>query len=43
SLSWLSRLKDNLAALDHRDKVTDEVIARIDAIAGNKPTAPQRF
>jgi voltage-dependent potassium channel beta subunit len=41
--SRLSQLKDNLAALEHREKVTDDVMARIDEIAGNKPAAPQRF
>jgi voltage-dependent potassium channel beta subunit len=41
--SRLSQLEDNIAALQHRDKLTDDVMARIDAIAGNKPAAPQRF
>ncbi|WFU04375.1 aldo/keto reductase (plasmid) [Rhizobium sp. CB3171] len=41
--SRMSQLEDNLAALAHRDKLTPEVLARIDAIAGNKPAAPQRF
>ena len=41
--SRLSQLEDNLASLKHRDKVTDEVMARIDAIAGNRPAAAQRF
>jgi len=40
--SRLSQLKDNLAALEHREKVTDEVMAKIDEIAGNQPAAPQR-
>jgi voltage-dependent potassium channel beta subunit len=41
--SRLSQLKDNLAALEHKDKVTPDVLARIDAIVGNKPAAAQRF
>jgi voltage-dependent potassium channel beta subunit len=41
--SRLSQLKDNLAALENRNKVNSEVLARIDAIVGNKPAAPQRF
>jgi voltage-dependent potassium channel beta subunit len=41
--SRLSQLQDNVAALAHRDKLTDEVMARIDAIAGNKPAGPQRY
>lgn len=41
--SRLSQLEDNLAALDHKDKLTTDVLARIEAIFGNKPAAPQRF
>jgi voltage-dependent potassium channel beta subunit len=41
--SRMSQLEDNLAALAHKDKLTPEVLARIDAIVGNKPAAPQRF
>jgi voltage-dependent potassium channel beta subunit len=41
--SRISQLEGNLAALSHRDKVTPEVLERIDAITGNKPAAPQRF
>ena len=41
--SRLSQLKDNIASLEHRAKLTDEVMTRIDAIAGNKPAEPQRF
>lgn len=41
--SRLSQLKDNLAALDFKDKLTPEVLTRIDAIVGNKPAGPQRF
>jgi voltage-dependent potassium channel beta subunit len=38
-----SQLEDNLASLSVVEKLTDEVMARIDEIAGNKPPAPQRF
>lgn len=38
-----SQLEDNIAALGAVDKLTDDVMAGIDAIAGNKPPAPQRF
>jgi len=41
--SKLSQLKDNLKALDSRDKLTPEVLARIEEIAANKPAGPQRF
>jgi len=41
--SKLAQLRDNIAALEHREKLTDEVMAKIDEIAGNKPAAPQRF
>jgi voltage-dependent potassium channel beta subunit len=41
--SRLSQLEDNLAALEHKAKLTPEVLARIDAIVDNKPAAPQRF
>ncbi|HVZ14371.1 MAG TPA: aldo/keto reductase [Bauldia sp.] len=41
--SKLDQLKDNLAALDHKEKLTPEVLAKIDEIAGNKPAPPQRF
>jgi voltage-dependent potassium channel beta subunit len=41
--SRLSQLKDNLAALEHKGKLTPEVMARIDEIVGNKPEAPQRY
>mgnify|MGYP001809760002 FL=1 len=41
--SKLSQLDDNLASLDNRDKVTPEVMAKIDEIVGNKPTGPQRY
>lgn len=41
--SRLSQLEDNLAALKHKDKLTADVIARIEAILQNEPEAPQRF
>ncbi len=41
--SKLSQLDDNLASLDNRDKVTPEVMAKIDEIVGNKPKGPQRY
>lgn len=41
--SRLSQLTDNLAALDHRAKMTPEVMDAIEAIVQNKPAAPQRF
>ncbi|MEO8883312.1 MAG: aldo/keto reductase [Devosia sp.] len=41
--SKLSQLKDNLKALDSKAKLTPEVIAKIEAIVGNKPPAPERY
>jgi len=41
--SRLSQLEDNLAALAHKDKVTPEIMARIDDIVGNKPAGPLRY
>ncbi|SHG35075.1 voltage-dependent potassium channel beta subunit, animal [Kaistia soli DSM 19436] len=41
--SKLSQLDDNLASLESRDKVTPEVMAKIDEIVGNKPKGPQRY
>jgi voltage-dependent potassium channel beta subunit len=41
--SRLSQLTDNLAALDVREKMTPDVMAAIEEIAGNKPAAPQRY
>ena len=41
--SKLSQLKDNLKALDSRDKLTPEVIGKIEAIVANKPAEPERF
>ncbi|MBN9348136.1 MAG: aldo/keto reductase [Devosia sp.] len=36
-----SQLEDNLKALDHKSKLTPDVMARIDEILGNKPEAPR--
>jgi voltage-dependent potassium channel beta subunit len=41
--SRLSQLEDNLAALDHKDKLTPEALDKIDTIVENKPAPPQRF
>ncbi|KAF5885570.1 aldo/keto reductase [Rhizobium sp. PEPV16] len=41
--SRASQLQDNLAALSHRDKMTSDVLERIDTIVGNKPEGPRRF
>lgn len=41
--SRLSQLTDNLAALEARDRMTADVMAAIEAIADNRPPAPQRF
>ncbi|MGZ2460115.1 voltage-dependent potassium channel beta subunit [Rhizobium anhuiense] len=41
--SRASQLQDNLAALSHRQKMTSDVLDRIDMIAGNKPEEPRRF
>lgn len=38
-----SQLADNLAALDHKTKLTPEVMAEIEIIMANKPAGPQRF
>lgn len=41
--SRLEQLTDNLAALEARAKMTADVMAAIEEIAGNRPPAPQRF
>jgi voltage-dependent potassium channel beta subunit len=41
--SRLEQLQDNLAALDHRDRLTPDVLAAIEAIVDNKPEGPRRF
>lgn len=38
-----SQLEDNLAALESRDRITPDVMARIDTILGNKPAERQRY
>ncbi len=41
--SKMSQLKDNLAALQHKDKLTPDVIEKIEAIMGNKPKPAERY
>ncbi len=41
--SRASQLTDNLAALDHKAKLTPDVMAEIEGIMANKPAGPQRF
>ena len=41
--SRLGQLTDNLSALEARSKMTPDVMAAIEAIAGNKPAEPQRY
>ena len=41
--SRLSQLQDNVAALEHRAKMTPEVMAAIDAVAANRPDGPRRY
>ena len=41
--SRLSQLKDNLKALEHKSRLTPEVMARIEDIVGNTPAGPQRY
>lgn len=38
-----SQLADNLKALQSKDKLTPDVIVRIEEIMGNKPASPPRF
>ena len=38
-----SQLEDNLKALDHKSKLTPDVMDRIEEILGNKPEAPRAF
>jgi aryl-alcohol dehydrogenase-like predicted oxidoreductase len=38
-----SQLEDNLEALKHKDKLTPDVLARIEAIVGTKPKGPERY
>ena len=41
--SRVSQLTDNLAALEHKAKLTPAVMAEIEDIMGNKPVAAARF
>ncbi|MFS2150820.1 potassium channel beta subunit family protein [Rhizobium sp. Rhizsp42] len=41
--SRLTQLQDNLAALDHKAKLTPDVLSRVNEIVGNKPPEPRRF
>lgn len=41
--SRLSQLEDNLKSLDVVNKLTPEVLGKIEAIVDNKPVAPERF
>ena len=41
--SRASQLTDNLAALQHKAKLTPDVMAAIEAVMANKPAGPQRF
>ncbi len=41
--SRLAQLTDNLAALDHRAKMTPDVMAAIEAVMQNAPPEPQRY
>ncbi len=41
--SHLSQLKDNLSALDARDKLDAGALSKIDKIMDNTPKAPQKF
>jgi voltage-dependent potassium channel beta subunit len=41
--SKLTQLEDNLAALKSRDKITDDVKAKIEEILKNAPKQPQRY
>jgi voltage-dependent potassium channel beta subunit len=41
--SKLSQLKDNLKALEHKGKMTEEVMAKIEAIVANAPEGPRRY
>ena len=41
--SRASQLADNLAALEQKAKLTEDVMREIEAIMANKPAGPQRF
>jgi voltage-dependent potassium channel beta subunit len=41
--SRVSQLRDNLAALEHRERLTDEVVEAVEAVVANRPEGPRRF
>jgi voltage-dependent potassium channel beta subunit len=41
--SRISQLTDNLTALSQKERLTDDVVAEIEAVVDNTPAAPQRF
>ena len=41
--SRLSQLRDNLAALERRDRLTPEVIEAVEAVVANRPEGARRF
>lgn len=41
--SKISQLEDNLGALEHRDKITADLLEQIEQIVGNKPRPEGRF
>lgn len=41
--SRLTQLQDNLAALDHRAKMTPDLLEAIEAVVQNRPEPPRRF
>ena len=41
--SRLSQLEDNLQAIDVLEKLTAEVMEKIETIVANKPAGPERF
>ena len=41
--SRLSQLEDNLKSLEVIERLTPEVMDKIEAIVDNRPAAPQRF
>ena len=40
--SRVEQLEDNLAALDGRDKLTDDLVEAIEKVVANKPPSPER-
>lgn len=41
--SRVSQLRDNLSALEHRDRLTDDVVEAVEAVVANRPEEPRRF